>query len=91
MIRLFVAVPLPQAIQDRVAQLCWGLANARWVDPENLHVTLRFIGEVEESRFEDIDLALSAVRAPAFQLKLRGVDLLRQQQRRARRLGRHRA
>ena len=74
MIRLFVAVPLPAAIQDRVAQLCCGLANARWVDPENLHITLRFIGEVDESRFEDIDLALSVVRAPAFQLKLRGVD-----------------
>jgi len=74
MVRLFVAVPLPQAIQDRVAELCCGLANARWVDAENLHITLRFIGEVDESRFEDIDLALSGIRAPAFQLKLRGVD-----------------
>jgi 2'-5' RNA ligase len=74
MIRLFVAVPLPEEIQDRVSALCSGLAHVRWVDPENFHITLRFIGEVDESRFEDIDMALSVVRAPAFRLKLSGVD-----------------
>jgi RNA 2',3'-cyclic 3'-phosphodiesterase len=74
MIRLFVAIPLPEEIQDRVGQLCGGLTHARWVDPENYHITLRFIGEVDESRFDDIDAALSVVRAPAFRLKLSGVD-----------------
>jgi 2'-5' RNA ligase len=74
MIRLFVAIPLPEDIQDRVSELCSGLTHARWVDPDNFHITLRFIGEVHESRFDDIDLALSAVRAPAFRLKLSGVD-----------------
>lgn len=74
MIRLFVAIPLPEDIQDRVAWLCNGLTNARWVEPQNFHITLRFIGEVDDSRFEDIDLALSVVRAPSFQLNLSGVD-----------------
>ena len=74
MIRLFVAVPLPEEIQDRVGELCSGLPNARWVDPDNFHLTLRFIGEVDESQFDDIDMALSVVRAPAFRLKLSGVD-----------------
>jgi 2'-5' RNA ligase len=74
MIRLFVAIPLPGEIQDRVGQLCGGLTHARWIDPENYHITLRFIGEVDESRFDDIDAALSVVRAPAFRLKLSGVD-----------------
>ncbi|HXV23733.1 MAG TPA: RNA 2',3'-cyclic phosphodiesterase [Alphaproteobacteria bacterium] len=74
MIRLFVAVPLPEEIQDRVAELCSGLANARWIDHDNFHITLRFIGEVAESRFDDLDMALSAVHAPAFRLKLNGVD-----------------
>jgi 2'-5' RNA ligase len=74
MIRLFVAIQLPEEIQDRVAELCSGLTNARWIDPDNFHITLRFIGEVAESRFEDIDMALSVVRAPAFHLKLNGVD-----------------
>ena len=74
MIRLFVAIPLPEEVQDRVAQLCEGLAHVRWVEPDNYHITLRFIGEVDEARFDDIDMALSTVRAPAFQLKLTGVD-----------------
>ena len=74
MIRLFVAVPLPDEIQDRVAWLCGGLTHARWVDAENFHITLRFIGEVDESRFDDIDMALSVVRAPGFPLKLSGID-----------------
>lgn len=74
MIRLFVAIPLSEEIQDRVSRLCGGLANARWVDAENFHLSLRFIGEVDESRFDDIDLALSGVRAPSFHLKLSGVD-----------------
>jgi len=74
MIRLFVATPLPEEIQDRVSQLCSGLPHARWVEPENFHITLRFIGEVDESRFDDIDMALSGLRAPSFRLKLSGVD-----------------
>lgn len=74
MIRLFVAVALPEEIQDRIAQLCCGLPHARWVDPETYHLTLRFIGEVDESGFDDIDMALSVVRAPTFHLKLGGVD-----------------
>ncbi len=74
MIRLFVAIPLPEAVQDQIAPLCNGLAHTRWVDPDNFNITLRFIGEVDESRFEDIDVALSAVRAPSFQLRLSGVD-----------------
>src|SRR5215510_5410962 len=74
MIRLFVAIDLPEDIQDRVAQLCGGLTGARWVEPENYHITLRFIGEVAETRFDDIDAALGQVRAPGFTLKLSGVD-----------------
>jgi RNA 2',3'-cyclic 3'-phosphodiesterase len=74
MIRLFIAIPLPEDIQDRVGQLCGGLTAGRWVEPGSYHITLRFIGEVEESRFDDIDAALGQVRAPGFALKLAGVD-----------------
>ena len=51
MIRLFVAVDLPEGVRDRLAGLCAGLAGVRWVEPQNLHLTLRFIGEVEEPQF----------------------------------------
>jgi len=73
MIRLFVAVDLPEDVRNATARLCFGVPGARWVGAENLHLTLRFIGEVDEGAFEDIAAALALVRAPAFPLTLRGV------------------
>ena len=73
MVRLFVALGLPERIRLRLATLAVGIDGARWVPPENLHVTLRFIGEVAEDRAEDVDSALAAVRARPFALSLAGV------------------
>ncbi len=50
-----------------------GVPGARWVPTESLHLTLRFIGEVDEGRAADIDAALTRVVAPAFELVLDGV------------------
>ncbi len=74
MMRLFVALDLPETVRQRLAMLQAGLPNARWIRAENLHVTLRFIGEVEEHRAQDLDSALSRIEAPAFDLTLVGVD-----------------
>lgn len=71
--RLFVGIELPDALKERLAGICIGVPGAKWVKPENLHLTLRFIGEVDEGRFGDIDAALSAVRAPEFELTLSGI------------------
>src|SRR3546814_4266599 len=62
--RLFVALALPDHLRSRLAELCSGLPGARWVAPENLHLTLRFIGEVDGRDAEDIDVALSGIRLP---------------------------
>ena len=53
--RLFVALDLPPALRQRLATLTGGLSGARWVPPENYHVTLRFIGEAPAWRAEEID------------------------------------
>ena len=50
-----------------------GIAGARWISPENYHLTLRFIGETQAHQAEDIDLALAAIRARTFMLTLAGV------------------
>ncbi len=71
--RLFVGVPLPAAVRESLADLRSGLPGARWVDADNMHVSLRFIGEVDGIQAEDIDAALGDVREPAFRLALRGV------------------
>lgn len=71
--RLFVGVPLPAEVRQSLGSLCSGVPGARWVDTGNMHVTLRFIGEVDSIQAEDIDAMLGDVRAPAFRLALRGV------------------
>ncbi|MFO1187932.1 MAG: RNA 2',3'-cyclic phosphodiesterase [Alphaproteobacteria bacterium] len=55
------------------AHLEGGLPGARWTPLENLHLTLRFIGEVQEPAAEEIAEALWRIRAPAFRLSLKGV------------------
>ena len=72
--RLFIAIPLPEEIQDALAELGNGLPGARWVPPENLHLTLRFLGEIDRRDAEDIDAALAEIRAPSFPLSIAGVD-----------------
>lgn len=78
MIRLFVALALPQSLRERLAMLAGGVPGARWTDPENMHLTLRFIGEVAEDRIADIHLALSRVRQPAFSVTIAGVGFFKQ-------------
>ena len=71
--RLFIAIDLPWEIRERLARLATGLPGARWVSNENLHMTLRFIGEVQPNQAEDIDLALQALRGRSFPLTLKGI------------------
>ncbi|MFQ5955434.1 MAG: RNA 2',3'-cyclic phosphodiesterase [Kiloniellales bacterium] len=73
MIRLFVAIPLPEDLRQRLGGLCAGVPGAKWVRPENLHLSLRFIGEVEETLMDDIDGALGRIRSPAFEVTFREV------------------
>ncbi len=73
--RLFVALDLPYSLRERLRFLAGGLPGARWIPPENLHCTLRFIGEVPGWRAEEIDVALAGLRAPGFTLSLAGVGV----------------
>ncbi|MEX0922298.1 MAG: RNA 2',3'-cyclic phosphodiesterase [Rhodovibrionaceae bacterium] len=71
--RLFVALSLPEEIRERLAMMASGLPAARWVKPENYHITLRFVGEVDNGLASDIDDALSGVHMPEFELSLAGI------------------
>lgn len=73
MMRIFVGLPLPAATAERLSGLAGGVPGARWVDPSNYHITLRFIGEMNEGAASDVDEALAEVRAPAFPVHLEGV------------------
>jgi 2'-5' RNA ligase len=73
MIRLFVGLPLPDGVIARLQIMCSGLPGAKWVEPANMHITLRFVGEVDEHVAEDIDQFLSGIAAEAFSLELQGL------------------
>jgi len=70
MLRLFVGIELPPALKLQLSLLAAGLPGAKWVDPGNYHLTLRFIGETDEGEAADIHDALAKIRAPRFALSL---------------------
>jgi len=78
MIRLFLAVSLPTAIRHSLLPLCNGLPGARWEREKNLHLTLRFIGEVPEDVAQSIDDEMRTLRQPAFSLRLSGLGTFHQ-------------
>ena len=73
MIRLFAALPLPPDIAAGLVRRQHGLGEARWSPQENLHITLRFAGDVAETTAEDLDSELSHVAGEPFDLTLEGV------------------
>jgi 2'-5' RNA ligase len=73
MIRLFVALEIPEEVRSSLFLLQGGVPGARWSTPEQYHLTLRFIGEVNEAAAGDIDDVLSTIAAPSFSLELAGV------------------
>jgi 2'-5' RNA ligase len=73
-IRLFVAIPFPLDMRQRLALLSGGIPGARWTAADNFHLTVRFIGEVDGHGYDDVVDALAQVRAPRFDLVLSRID-----------------
>ncbi len=65
--RLFVALEIPSAVRENLASLLQTLRavspQTKWVRPENLHVTLKFIGEVPETKLAGVRVTLASVRS----------------------------
>ena len=71
--RLFTGIEIPAAIGQQLSMLRGGLPGARWIDPENYHLTLRFIGDVDDTVAHEAASALGRVRRAPFDLHLEGV------------------
>ncbi|MBR0553776.1 RNA 2',3'-cyclic phosphodiesterase [Stakelama marina] len=71
--RLFVALRPPSEMRDTLLAAMGGIENARWQSAEQLHCTLRFIGDVDRPVAEDVEAALGSVRFPGLDLALSGV------------------
>ena len=79
MIRSFLAIELPRTIQEKIEEIQEDLksthADVRWVSPEKIHLTLKFLGNIEESKIEPIVKSIegSIQATPPFSLKAKGM------------------
>jgi 2'-5' RNA ligase len=71
--RLFLAIRPPEQVCDQLLDLMDGVEDMRWQDADQLHCTLRFVGEVERPQVEDLASALTAIRFEPFAVRVQGV------------------
>jgi 2'-5' RNA ligase len=67
--RIFTGLEIPQSVADGLAMYRGGLPGARWIDPENYHLTLRFIGDVDDGTTREVASLLGRVRRTPFELR----------------------
>jgi RNA 2',3'-cyclic 3'-phosphodiesterase len=72
--RLFTAIEIPSEIGQSLALLRGGLPGARWIGPEDYHLTLRFIGDIDGALAEEIVHLLGKIERPGFDLRIEGLD-----------------
>lgn len=68
--RLFVAIELPEDVKDELVGIAFGVPGARWVDPDTLHLTLRFLGEVNGTVAADLGTRLAKLKTEPFPIRL---------------------
>ncbi|MGD0634021.1 MAG: RNA 2',3'-cyclic phosphodiesterase [Beijerinckiaceae bacterium] len=71
--RLFTALELPEDIAADLAMLRGGLPGARWIDVENYHITLRFIGDTGEAEAREIHALLERIQRKPLTVTLEGL------------------
>jgi 2'-5' RNA ligase len=76
--RLFVAIRPPEPIRDLLIDAMDDSADFRWQDDEQLHLTLRFVGEVDRPLAEDLAAALAGIRASSFAIRVHGTGRFEQ-------------
>src|SRR5438309_3604594 len=72
--RLFAGLEIPAEIGQTLSNLRGGLPGARWIDPEDYHVTLRFIGDVDDTLAREVASLLGKVSRPPLELRFDGLS-----------------
>ena len=70
--RLFTGLEIPREVADALSLLRGGLPGARWIDPENYHITLRFIGDIDDRLAHEIACLLDGMRRRRFEVRFGG-------------------
>ena len=71
--RLFTGLEIPTEVSQTLSKMRGGLPGARWIDPENYHVTLRFIGDIDDASAHEIASILLRVDREPFELRSPGL------------------
>ncbi|MGD9785511.1 MAG: RNA 2',3'-cyclic phosphodiesterase [Hyphomicrobiaceae bacterium] len=71
--RLFAGIELPEDIQERLTDLEAPLPGVRWIEADNLHITLRFAGDVDKRQANDFVEMLAGIDVPAFEVTISGL------------------
>ena len=71
--RLFTGIEIPADISERLALLRGGIPGARWIDKENYHITLRFIGDIDMRTADEVADALGRIDRTAFPVTIDGI------------------
>ncbi|MGQ3356163.1 MAG: RNA 2',3'-cyclic phosphodiesterase [Phreatobacter sp.] len=71
--RIFTGLEVPEALREDLARLRGGLMSARWIEPDDYHLTLRFVGDVDERTANEIADLLFAVRKRSIEVTLTGL------------------
>ena len=72
--RLFTGLEIPTELGEALSLLRGGLPGARWISPENYHLTLRFIGDVDDDVAHEVASVLGRVRRSGFELRVEGLS-----------------
>ena len=70
--RLFIAIELPDGIKRQLAGMWTDIPGCRWVAREQIHLTLAFLGEVDDATFKSLTRELARIQAPGFRLRFSG-------------------
>lgn len=71
--RLFTGIEIPAATKEDLARIKGGLPSARWIDPENYHLTLRFIGDIDGRMAPEVAEMLARIDRRSFSLDVEGL------------------
>jgi len=72
--RLFTGLEIPAGIGAELAEMRGGISGARWIEPENYHITLRFIGDVQLPAARSIVCALDEIRRSRLTIEFEGLS-----------------
>jgi 2'-5' RNA ligase len=73
--RLFTGLEVPPDVAGSLAMMRGGLLGARWIEPQDYHVTLRFLGDIDDDVAHELAMLLSTVRRPAVTLTVGALDV----------------